>query len=213
MKLLRVLQEKEVQRVGDSKPIKIDVRIISATNRSLIEEVANGSFREDMFYRLAVAIIRLPALRDRKGDLTLHVDHHLEKINDDAAKEQPGYKRKKISANAKNIIFQQKWPGNVRELKNTLQRAAVWNDEEVIDEETIRSSILNLPANLPSRDLILDRAIDQPIDLQEILNEVTRHYIKRGMEITHGNKTKTASLLGFSSHQTLVGWMKRSGID
>lgn len=213
VKLLRVLQEKEVQRVGDSKPIKIDVRIISATNRSLIEEVANGSFREDMFYRLAVAIIRLPALRDRKGDLTLHVDHHLEKINDDAAKEQPGYKRKKISVNAKNIIFQQKWPGNVRELYNTLQRAAIWNDEDVIDEETISNSILNLTSNNSSQDTILGRTIDQGINLQDILNDVGKHYIKRALDSTHGNKTKTAAMLGFSNHQTLSGWMKRCGVE
>ena len=213
VKLLRVLQEKEVQRVGDSKPIKIDVRIISATNRSLIEEVVNGSFREDMFYRLAVAIIRLPALRDREGDLTLHIDHHLKKINDDATKEQPGYKRKKISASAKNIILQHKWPGNVRELYNTLQRAAIWNDEDVIGEETISNSILNLTSNNSSKDTILDRTIDQGIELQDILNEVGKHYIKRALDSTHGNKTKTAALLGFSNHQTLSSWMKRCGVE
>lgn len=213
VKLLRVLQEKEVQRVGDSKPIKIDVRVISATNRSLIDEVKVRSFREDLFYRIAVAIVILPALRDREGDLSMLVEHLLKKINEDVAAEQPGYKRKIISANAKNIISQHQWPGNVRELNNTLQRAAVWNDDDVIDEETIKSSILNLSAGDVPQDSVLGRAIDQGIKLQDILNEVGRHYIKRALDTAHGNKTKTATMLGFSNHQTLSSWMKRCGVE
>ncbi|OIR01263.1 Nif-specific regulatory protein [mine drainage metagenome] len=213
VKLLRVLQEKEVQRIGDSTPIKIDVRIISATNRSLIDEVKVGSFREDLFYRIAVAIVRLPALRDREGDMSMLVEHLLKKINEEVAREQPGFIQKTISATARNIILQHQWPGNVRELNNTLQRAVVWNDDSVIDEETIRNSILNLMTSNVPHDSVLDRSIDQGIQLQDILNEVGRHYIKRALDFAHGNKTKTASLLGLSNHQTLSGWMKRCGVD
>lgn len=212
VKLLRVLQEKEVQRVGDSKPIKINVRVISATNRNLTDEVKNRLFREDLFYRLAVVIVKIPALRNRKGDLSILVDHLLEKINEEATNDQPGYKRKKISASARNIILKHGWPGNVRELLNTLHRAAVWNDDEVIDGAAISSSLLNLAsANMPS-DSILDRSIDEGIDLQAVMDEVGQHYIKRALAATHGNKTKAASMLGFASHQTFDGWMKRYAV-
>jgi transcriptional regulator with GAF, ATPase, and Fis domain len=209
VKLLRVLQEKEVQRVGDSKPIAIDVRVISATNRNLIKEVTEGAFREDLFYRLAVAIIRLPALKEREGDLTILVDHLLNKINDEAAYEQPGYKSKKISAGARNIIFQHSWPGNIRELFNTLHRAAVWNDEVVIDEDAMKNSLLNLTHKNANQETILNKNIEQGIDIQDVMGEVARHYIRRAIAETHGNKTKAATLLGLSSHQTLAGWIER----
>ena len=96
VRLLRVLQEKEVMRLGESKPIKVDVRIVAATNRNLIKEVGEGRFREDLFYRLAVAYLKLPPLRERTGDLGLLIDHSLELINREN-ETQPGYKHKKIS--------------------------------------------------------------------------------------------------------------------
>jgi len=209
VKLLRVLQEKEVQRVGDSTPIPIDVRVISATNRNLIQEVAEGAFREDLFYRLAVAIIRLPALAEREGDLSMLVDHLLKKINKEAINEQPGYKSKKISAGARNIISQHTWPGNIRELFNSLHRAAVWNDEVVIDEDAMKNSLLNLTHKNANQETILNKNIEQGIDIQDVMGEVARHYIRRAIAETHGNKTKAATLLGLSSHQTLAGWIER----
>lgn len=213
VKLLRVLQENEVQRVGESESRKINVRVISATNRALLEEIAKNEFREDLFYRLAVAIIRLPALRERDGDLMLLVDHLMNKINMESEAEQPGYKCKKIYKDAINVIQKHGWPGNIRELLNTLQRAAVWSDEPVIDEEIIRKSILKLPATNNSGNSILDRNINQGIDLKSVIGEVSTHYIKRALEKSGGNKSKAAGMLGFSSHQTLSGWMRRSGIE
>ncbi len=212
VKLLRVLQEKEVQRLGDSKTIKIDVRIISATNRNLADEVRDRKFREDLFYRLAVAIVRLPALRDRSGDVSLLTDYLINIINDEGIKEQPGYKRKKISANARNVIIKHSWPGNIRELFNTLQRAAVWNDGDVIDEDTISKSIFHLSSLNKNNEGVLNRDLTQPIDIQDIIGDVAKHYINRALSETHGNKTKAALLLGLSSHQTLNGWIERYGI-
>ena len=104
VRLLRVLQEGEVIRLGTSQPISVDVRIVAATNRNLIEEVGEGRFREDLFYRLAVAYLKLPPLRERPGDLGLLIDHSLEQINQEN-KEQPGYRRKKIGAGAKNVLL------------------------------------------------------------------------------------------------------------
>ena len=125
VKLLRCLQEGRVQRIGSTKPRKIDVRVIAATNRNLRDEVAEQRFREDLFHRLAVGVLRLPALRERTGDVGLLIDHVLEKINTDCAR-QPGWVHKQLSVEARNLLLQHPWPGNVRELSNTLSRAAIW---------------------------------------------------------------------------------------
>ena len=134
VKLLRVLEGGQIDRLGASKPISVDVRIVAATNRTLSEEVREGRFREDLFYRIAVAYLKLPPLRDRPGDLGLLIDHLIEQINEES-KEQPGYRRKKISAGAKNLILNHPWPGNIRELQNTLRRAMVWTDGEILKKQ------------------------------------------------------------------------------
>ena len=109
-----------------SKPKKIDIRVIAATNRDLVQDVADGHFREDLFHRLAVGVLQIPPLRERKGDLCLLIEHILNKINEERA-EYPGWKHKKISAGAKNLMLQHPWQGNIRELINTLSRAAIWD--------------------------------------------------------------------------------------
>lgn len=211
VKLLRTLQENEVTPVGSSEPKKIDVRVVAATNRTLIEEVANGNFREDLFYRLAVAIIRMPPLRERAGDISLLIDALMQQIND-AAKEL-GIKHKKISASAKNLMLQHAWPGNIRELLNTLQRAAVWSDDETIGLEAAKDAILQSPKALAGKDSVLDRPVDTGLNLEEIMASVAQHYIERALENTRGNKTQAAKLLGFSNYQTFTNWMNRYGIS
>jgi len=118
VKLLRTVQEGELTRVGSTEIRKVDVRIIAATNKNLLEEVSNGLFREDLFYRLAVAVIKLPPLRERTNDISLLIDHFIKKINSERNIKK-GYIHKKISASAKNIMLQHTWPGNIRELQNT----------------------------------------------------------------------------------------------
>ena len=108
-KILRVLQEKEITRIGATQPIKFDVRIIAATNRNLIDEVAAGHFRSDLFYRIVVAVLKLPPLRERSGDINLLIDRLLDQINKESI-EEPGYKHKKISAAVKNLMLQHAWP-------------------------------------------------------------------------------------------------------
>ncbi|GAB6064749.1 sigma-54 interaction domain-containing protein [Deferrisoma palaeochoriense] len=209
VKLLRALQEKEIVRVGSSKPIPVDVRVIAATNRSLMDEVAAGRFRSDLFYRLAVVILRLPPLRDRKGDVSLLVEHLLENINNENAND-PAYRRKKLSAGAKKLLLAHTWPGNVRELLNTLHRAAIWATGSTIDEEDVREAIL--PAPGASEDAILGRPLGEGLNLPEILATVARHYLERAMAEAHGNKTQAARLLGLPSHQTLTNWLRRYGV-
>ena len=211
VKLLRTLQEGEVIPVGSSDPRKVDVRVIAATNRTLIEEVATGNFREDLFYRLAVAIIKLPPLRERAGDISLLIDHLLEQIN--LSSIEIGLRGKKLSASAKNLMLQHRWPGNVRELVNTLQRAVTWSDEDVIGLEVMREAILVPQSSAGKRESVLDQPIEEGVDLEKVLERVAKHYIERALAHSHSNKTQAASLLGLSSYQTLTNWMKRYGID
>ena len=117
VKLLRALQESEILPVGSSHAQKVDIRIIAATNRSLPHEGARGEFREDLFHRLAVAVLRLPPLRERREDLPLLVEHLLAQVNREG-REQPGYVSKKLSVRARDLLISQQWSGNVRELLN-----------------------------------------------------------------------------------------------
>ena len=206
VKLLRALQEGEIVRVGSSKPLRVDVRIVAATNRTLTEEIAAGRFREDLFYRLAVAILKIPPLRERTGDLGLLLDHLLDQVNREAAGE-PGYKEKKLSSAAKNLLLAHPWPGNVRELLNTLRRAAIWSDGASISSEDVREALL--PAAVPVRQEVLGRPLGSGFDLAALLEEVARHYLGRAMDEAQGNKTKAAELVGLNSYQTLTNWLKR----
>ena len=198
VKILRVLQEGELTRVGDPHPIKADVRVVAATNRTLMLEVTTERFRADLFYRLAVAVLLIPPLRERVGDIGLLVDHIL--------KNETG-KHKKVSAAAKNIISNHSWPGNVRELLNTLRRAIVWTPDDTIEADDIREALF--PVVSQSSDQILGRTIGEGFSLQELIGEVVRHYLSRAMEEAHENKTKAAQLLDLPNYQTLTNWLKK----
>ena len=212
VKLLRVLQENEIRAVGATQSKTIDVRIIAATNRNLADDVTNGLFREDLFYRLAVAILRLPSLKDREGDLNLLIDKLLDRVNKTIAVPFGG-KHKYISVSARNIMLQHHWPGNIRELLNTLTRASVWSPGEIIDSEDVQEALL--PMNIqPVTDTgFMNFDVKEGIDLQNILDNVAIQYLKKGLEETRGNKTKTAELLGLSSYQTLNNWLKRYNLE
>jgi len=210
VKLLRTLQEGEVVPVGRSRPQKIDVRVIAATNRSLIAEVARGHFRDDLFHRLAVAVLQLPALRERPEDLPVLIDRLLAQVNEEG-REQPGYVEKKLSAGARNLLFKHAWPGNVRELLNTLRRAAIWSSQPVLSAEELRDALL--PAGEGSqREAILDQPLGDGLNLPGILSAVARHYLERALEEAQGNKTKAAALIGLPSYQTFTNWMNRYGV-
>ncbi len=210
VKLLRALQEKEVTRLGASKPIPFDVRVIAATNKDLITEIAQGCFRPDLFYRLAVAVLKLPPLIDRPGDVGLLVDRILDQINDESVNE-PGYKYKKISAAAKNLMLQHTWPGNVRELQNTLRRAAIWSSGTIIDPEDIRDAIL--PMAQPGDDGLLGKPLEDGINLLDLMEKLAQHYLKRALAEANGNKTRAAELLGLSNYQTFTNWLKKYRVN
>ncbi len=206
VRLLRVLQEREVTRVGASVAKPINIRVIAATNRVLPEEIRGGRFREDLFHRLAVGVLQLPPLRNREGDLTLLIDSLLASINAEASS-QPGYKNKKLDIAAKNLLLRHSWPGNVRELHNALLRASIWASGEKITSEDIAESLaVTVP---PAGETVLGRSLDDPISLPDLLSTVSRHYLQRAMAQAHGNKTEAARLLGLGSYQTLSNWLQK----
>ena len=209
VKLLRVLQEKQVTPVGSSEPVRIDVRVVAATNRTLAEEAALGRFRPDLFYRLAVAVLEVPPLRERPGDLGLLIDQLLERVNAEN-RQEPGYVKKELSVSARNLLMVQSWPGNVRELLNTLRQAAVWSPGHTIAEEDVRDSLL---PSIDPRDDVLNRPLGDGLDLREVLAGVARHYLERAVTEAHGNKTKAAELVGLPSYQTLTNWLRKYGVQ
>jgi DNA-binding NtrC family response regulator len=210
VKLLRVLQEQEITPVGSSQARKIDVRVISATNRNLIGEVARGAFREDLFYRLAVFVLSLPPLRERQGDVGLLLDSLLERLNEQSAREL-GMEHKKLSPGARNLLLQHHWPGNIRELQNTLLRAAVISSGARITDEDVRFAIF--PTALNQQDNILNRPLGNGFSLQQTVSDVVRHYLRRALTEAGGNKSEAARLVGLPSYQTLTNWLTKYDID
>jgi len=210
VKFLRALQENEIVRVGSTKPIQVDVRLIAATHKDLIAETTAGRFRSDLFYRLAVAVLKIPPLRERKGDIGFLIGRLLEQVNLESANE-PGYKDKKISPDAKNFLLQHSWPGNVRELLNTLRRAAIWTTGRTITRLDAEEALIPLASAGSSG--VLNQPLGDGFNLTDTISGVARHYIERALQESGGKKRKAAELIGFSNYQTLTNWMKRHGVE
>ena len=210
VRLLRVLQEGEITRVGSSTPIKVDVRLIAATNRTLTDEVAEGRFREDLFYRLAVAYLKLPSLSERAGDLTLLINALLDQVNQES-QEDPTYQHKKLSVSARNLLLKHTWPGNVRELLNTLRRAVLWSTGDSLSSQDIQDAIL--PPIQSHKESILDQSLGSGFSLQSTLDEVAKHYLERAWEESNHTKNEAAKLVGLPNYQTFTNWLKKYGIE
>lgn len=191
-KLLRVLQEKEIMRVGSNKNINIDVRIIAATNADLVKSVREGRFREDLFYRLSILPINIPPLRERKEDIPLLTKKFIAKFNDEY-----GRNIVDISNDALRILTSHKWPGNVRELENTIGRSIIYMN---INERVIKT--IHLPQlytnQTESNEASLVSINEEDTSLENILNRAEADYIKDIYLKNNKNKTKTAKVLGIS---------------
>lgn len=209
VRLLRVLEDGSYRPVGAESEKHADVRLIVATNQDLPKAISEGRFREDLFYRVAVGVLNLPPLREREGDRRLLADMFMQQINEEA-KTQPGYKDKKISAGAKNLILNHTWPGNMRELRSTLLRASLWGKNEEITEAELREAMIT-PAS--AGDGVMDKDLSQGIDIQGIIGEIEAHYIKKALAITGGLKKDAAQLLGYNSYQNLDARIKKYGIE
>ena len=190
VKLLRVVQEKTFRRVGGSRDISVDVRIISATNQNLEERVKSGDFREDLFYRLNVIPVKVPPLRERKEDIPPLVNHFIEKYSREYNKEI-----KKISPYAMSLLVEYPFPGNVRELENIIERSVALETTNIILPENLEISVAGDPP-LPSGD---DLEIpEEGIDLNEEVAKFERTLMGKALQKVGGSKTKAAKLLRVS---------------
>jgi len=197
MKMLRVLQEREIRRVGDTKDIKVDVRVIAATNENLEEKVKDQSFRKDLYYRLSVFPIHLPPLRDRTGDVPLLLKYFLDKSSAKLAKT---FRPEKEFV---DILSKYKWPGNIRELENIVERSVLLADSTIITANNLPDSILNFDSCDTTTG---DR------ELRSITDEAQRSHIIRVLEETNGNKKLTSRILDIDP-ATLYRKMEKFNIE
>ena len=200
-KLLRALQQREFERVGDSVPIKVDVRVIAATHSDLERMVAEGTFREDLYYRLNVLPVQLPPLRDRREDIPLLVQHFLQRLTTES-----GRSGITVSQEAMRRLMAYRWPGNVRQLENTVERALAFSQGRTqIDVQHLAPEIQNHNGIAEHTDAWLP---EDGIDFERYIETIELSLIKRSLERTHGNKRQAARLLNLK-RTTLIEKLKR----
>jgi two-component system response regulator AtoC len=204
VKLLRVLQEGEIRRLGDSQDIKIDVRVVAATARDLSAEVGRGGFREDLFYRLNVFALHLPALRERREDIPLLVEHFLARMN-----ARMGLAIASTSPEAMRLLVEHDWPGNVRELENCIERAIVLCEGSQIEIESLPDRLRQTPPPVAIPSPYAPEEGDLSIKRASRRSEET--LIQRALLKTRGNRTRAAELLEIS-HRALLYKIKEYGI-
>ncbi|MGB2763731.1 MAG: sigma-54 dependent transcriptional regulator [Candidatus Aminicenantaceae bacterium] len=195
--LLRVIQEREITRIGSTKLIKVDVRILAATNENLADLVRKGKFREDLFYRLSVVPVHLPSLRERKEDIPLLVEHFLQKYGRRARKKIKG-----LSSAIKKALMEYDWPGNIRELENTIERAVVLSKGDEIELEDL------VYHGISSSSSLFHLAGGKYKNLEDIEKE----YIKTVLKAQNGNKSRTAKILSID-RKTLMAKVKKYKIQ
>ena len=218
-KLLRALEEDCVQRVGETQPRRVDVRIVAATKVNLLEEMKAGRFRDDLYYRLQRATIKLPPLRERGGDIVVLAEHFLRQV---VASEELGPKR--FSPEALEVMRRYPWPGNVRELKNAVEYAAVLTDGEVIGPNDLQLADAEVTVHQDLDKLFEDQkgghtGVTTPREFKAQFGErALRHVLKRALEET-GEQAKAGVLLGFLSpdhtereYQSFRQWFRRTGL-
>ena len=196
VKLLRVLQEKEFERVGGEKPVSVDVRVVCATNRDLLKEIEKGTFREDLYYRLNVVHLEVPPLRDRKDDIPLLMTSFLTQFNQENEKSLEGF-----SNGAKKALLSYEWPGNIRELRNSIESAVVLSRSSMIEVE-----------DLPPSVRLSDSSAQLSLDVGITLAEAEKKLIMSTLVMCGGNKTRAAEVLGIG-RKTLHRKLQEYQID
>jgi transcriptional regulator with GAF, ATPase, and Fis domain len=191
VKLLRVLQEREFQRLGSSETIRVDIRVVAASNCDLPEKVRQGKFREDLYYRLNVVPLAMPSLRERLGDVPLLVEHFIEKIC-----WQEGLPRKIIRKETLDRLCSLAWPGNVRQLENAVEMAIALSG----DREVLYSSDFPSPPNAPSKPVRTASSLvitipDHGLDFEETMRNIERNTIDQALRKAGGNKKRAADML------------------
>jgi transcriptional regulator with PAS, ATPase and Fis domain len=205
VKLLRILQSREYSPVGDTRVMTADVRIVAATNIDLEQAVRDGTFREDLYYRLNVIHVNVPPLRERNGDVAILTEHFLQK-----ARERTGRQNvTAISPGAVTLLEQYNWPGNVRELENTIERAVLLCRTEEIQPRDLPAKVCGLPTEERKS---TGKLPDSGIDLRNAVESFENNLIRQALERTRWNKNQAARLLGLN-RTTLVEMLKRKRID
>jgi DNA-binding NtrC family response regulator len=203
-KLLRVLQERRFERVGGAESIEVDVRVIAATNRNLKRLVAQGTFREDLYYRLNVVKIDLPPLRERPEDIPLLATHFIGKCT------PQGQVPKQIAPRAMEVLLNYRWPGNIRELENAIERACITSRDNVIQVENLPPEITAPAAPRLPFHIDLDRPL--PELLRDAVNSIERQYITKALKKTRGNVSRCARICGMS-RRSITGKIAEYRLD
>jgi len=188
-KLLRVLQEREVPRIGSSEPVPVDVRVIAASNTDLLEAVVNRRFREDLYYRLKVVALRMPPLRERTSDILELTEHFLAKLAEEECTE-----RKHISREAMDLLMRYSWPGNVRQLEHALESAVALSGRRMV----LEAADLDLPEDAMPSDLERMFALELPecgVNFEELMTGIERRLLERALAKSGGNKARAANML------------------
>ena len=202
-KLLRVLEEKTVYRVGGSQPIHSDARIIAATNRNLADSVQAQKFRQDLFFRLTVVTVQIPALRERRDDVLILAEHFLEQFCRDARRP-----RLKLSADAKKRLTSHEWPGNVRELRNLMERLAFLSPNPTIEADEL--AFILMPQTVAAASG--GPAVPTGLSLSDATDHFQRDYIGTALERARGNQAEAARLLGLH-RSNLYRKMRQLGME
>jgi two-component system response regulator PilR (NtrC family) len=189
VKLLRVIQEREFRRVGGNHDVKVDVRVVAATNKDLEKAVADGSFREDLYYRLDVIPIRLPPLRMRTGDIPLLVTHFLERFAKESGKPKPV-----ISQEAMHVLLSHEWRGNVRELENLIERVVAFATTELVTDAEVHGW-LHRPATQSQHPTMPMDLTDEGLDLEGLINGIEKDLLLKALERSKWVKKKAARML------------------
>jgi len=202
VKMLRVLQEREITPVGSSEPVRVDVRLIAATNRNLEEAVRREEFREDLYYRMNVIEIHIPPLRARREDIIPLAQHFLERLSANAHVDLW-----KLAPDAQAALLSYDWPGNVRELENVIERATVLSEGSDVTAAELPPRVGGVQENLT----LPAGGLDEGFSLPEVIDSVEKFYIQSALRKSGGNRSRAAGMLGMK-RTTLLARMKSLGL-
>ena len=206
IKLLRVLQDRVIERVGDTQTLPVDVRIVLATNKDLEQAVRDGEFREDLFYRINVVSVEMPPLRERRADVQALAEHFLRRFAAEHGRDAARFSDRAVAA-----LSRAAWPGNVRQLENVVERAVVLSRGEVIDRDDLPAA-LSVGADAPTADEVLEtQPAGPPLPLKQAMLEPEKRVIEQALAWCGGNRERAAAVLGIN-RSTLFHKLKKLGI-
>ncbi|KWT85147.1 sigma-54 interaction domain-containing protein [Candidatus Magnetominusculus xianensis] len=215
VKLLRVLQEREFERVGGTRTVKVDIRILAATNKDLGVAAKNGNFREDLYYRLNVIPIHISPLRERKDDIPLLIEHFINRFIGkfpDSQDGKEGQRTLNILPEAIDLMLNYQWPGNVRELETLIERFVILDETGTITQEDLPPRFSDARQKAEFSGVLQYQMSPEGIDLQTHLDDIETSFIIQAMEISGGVKSKAAALLGLN-RTTFLEKLKKKGLD